>query len=495
MGKLGKDFIINFFITVMIALLSFLINRYFVLYLGVYNLGIMKLFSQLLAYLNLADVGLVSASTYALYKPLSEKDYKKVSVIVSTITSLYSKIFIFILLLGFAITPIIPFFIKDKILSFNIYLYWIMYVIGSTLNYTFIKYSILLTADQKYIFLRTIQGTIKIIVSIVQIFILIKFQSFILFISIIIIENLFQFIFFKRIFKRNYPEITETKEREISIFKNLKNLFWHKLGMVIVFNTDMILLSKFISIEIVGVYASYQMIVQIIIRIIMIFLDVLKPKICKRITENSYEENYEYFKYLNVIFLYISLFFSLAFLGLANAFMVLWLNGTFILGRFTLILITINLFITAFRMILEIFKEGSGYFDDIQLPIAEALINFIFSIILVNYLGINGVIIGTVVSNVLIICIAKPILVFKNCFKKSIFEYIELYIKYVFLIFLASIFNMLIFKNLIENVKIEKWLDWIKLTTIYSFILGIGILFIFLLNKDFRKIFIKRRNL
>ena len=46
---------INFGITLLTGIGTFIINRYFIIYLGIENLGIMKLFTQLLAYLNFAE--------------------------------------------------------------------------------------------------------------------------------------------------------------------------------------------------------------------------------------------------------------------------------------------------------------------------------------------------------------------------------------------------------------------------------------------------------
>lgn len=51
----------------------------------------MKLFSQLMSYLSLVDLGISNASAYALYKPLGEKNNSKINIIVSTIDSFYRK--------------------------------------------------------------------------------------------------------------------------------------------------------------------------------------------------------------------------------------------------------------------------------------------------------------------------------------------------------------------------------------------------------------------
>ncbi|MFA1744390.1 hypothetical protein ACDQ58_05345 [Fusobacterium animalis] len=137
-------------------------------------------------------------------------------------------------------------------------------------------------------------------------------------------------------------------------------------------------------------------------------------------------------------------------------------------------------------MITDIFKDGDVFFEDTNLPILEAIINFLISLILVNLIGINGVIIGTIVSNILIICIAKPILVFKRCFNKGKNEYMKLYRQYLFLIMVTILISCLIINNIpIFNVK--TWFDFTLKATIVGGINFVLILVIFLKNQDFRK--------
>lgn len=480
-----KQLLLNLIITFLISLSLFLVNKYFALYLGMENLGLMKLFTQLLAYLNLAEIGLTSASAYALYKPLLEKNYSKISVIINTISFLYNKVFLLILVIGLLLNPIIPLIIKNGIVNKNIYLYWSLYVINTAFSYKIAKYSILFTADQKFYIVRLIQGVSKIFYQILQIIFIIKYQSFFIFILFLILDNLTQYIFYKIYYKNNYLYIFKTKARDSSIIKNLKNLFWHKLAGLVVFNTDLILISNFISLEIVGVYASYQMIIQMIMTIVNIILNVLKPKIGKYIAENNKEKIFVYWRKLNIIFLNMSIIFSFCMYILANDFIRLWIGNKIILPKSTVFLITINLFIQCFRGITDIFKDGSGFYDDIQLPILEALINFVCSIILIHYIGLDGVIIGTIMSNILIICIAKPILVFKRCFNQSIKVYIKIYGSYIVLIVISLLMcdfisNFLLLKN------INSWLEWI-ITGIKIGGVSFGITFIlFLMNEDYR---------
>ena len=172
--------------------------------MGIEKLGLMKLFTQIMVYLNLVDMGISSASAYALYEPLYKRNIERMSIIINTITSLYNKIFFFILIIGLSINPIIPFFIKDNTFSKEIYLYWSFYVINTAITYLFVKYSILFTANQEFLYVRIVQGISKIFYQILQIVVIIRIQSFFLFIFLLILDNITQYIFYKYHYKKYY---------------------------------------------------------------------------------------------------------------------------------------------------------------------------------------------------------------------------------------------------------------------------------------------------
>lgn len=482
-----RDIFINFIFTLLISIIIFIQNKYFVQYMGIETLGIMKLFSQLLQYLNIIELGLGSASAFALYKPLVEKNKEQISIIVSTIKSIYNKISLLLLVLGIVITPFLPYFLKVSNFKKDIYFYWIFYVINTVSTYLYIKYVIVFTANQEFIYVRFIQSISKIFYQILQIIFIIKYSSFFIFILLLLLDNLTQYILFKIHYKKNYSYIYTTKERYKGLHKDIKNLFWHKIGTLIVFNTDLILISKLVSIEIVGIYASYQLVLQMISTIVNIILNVIKPKLGKFVSINSKIEVFKLFKKINVIFLYMGIFLTCCTYILIGYFIKIWLGGEYILAKFTLLLIGINLFIKIFRVIVESFKEACGFFDDIQSPIFEAIINLIVSIILGIKYGLNGIIMGTIISNITVILIYKPILVFRRCFDKDVKEYIKVYGNYLILL-IISLFCLNIATKPFIREDIINWLDWIVYATTISVITGVVLFIVFLVNKEFRNI-------
>lgn len=482
-----KEVLLNFVLTFIVSILGFVQNRYFVQYMGLETLGMMKLFTQLLAYLNIIEMGLGSASAFALYKPLAEKDYKNTSIVVNTIEDIYNKIAILLMALGALCIPIIPFFMKILNFSNEIYFYWVLYVLNTVSTYLFIKYVILFTANQEFLYVRIIQSSSMIFFRISQVFFIVKYHSFFIYIILLILDNLTQWIFFKFHYKKKYPFIIKTKERFTGIKNDIKNLFWHKIGGLVVFNTDLILISKFTSLEVVGIYASYQMIISVLRTIVDILTNILSPKIGNFIAKHKKIEIYNNFKKINIFYCFTATIFTYCMYILINSFVTLWLGKTMLLNNFTIGLICFNLWVNLFRGILDRFKEGAGFFDDIRAPILESVINLVVSIILGLKMGLNGVIIGTITSNIIIILIYKPILVFARCFDKDWKEYIKVYGSYFILTTISFTALNFIIKPFIQE-NINSWLEWIIYATKVSSISLIVITLIFLLNKDFRNL-------
>ncbi len=497
--KIITNLQLNLFITLGIGILGFLINKYFAEYMGLEMLGLMKLFSQMVAYLSLAELGIGTASAYALYKPLLEKNNEKINIIISTVDFFYKRVAFLIIGIGLLLSFSLKFFLDSTNYGKLLYIYWILYVLNTGLGYLFAKYSILFTANQEYRFVRKIQGTGKIIFQCLQIILLVRIKSFVLFILIMILENLYNYYFYSKHYKNNYNYIKKVKEKDKSIIKDMKNLFWHKIGSLVVYNTDYIILSKFTTLSIVGIYSSYLVVYQMLMTLINVLTPVLAPKIGTFVAKNNKNSIYYYWRELYALYILMASIIIICTYNLIFPFIKLWLGENFLLSRTTIVFILINLYINLIRGITETFKNSCGFFDDIYAPTLESGINLIFSIILVQKMGLNGVIIGTIISNVIVILLLKPFLVFKRCFEKKSYEYVLDSIKLFFLSGISMLLvNFFIRKIGLNFVSIDNWIS-LTIKAVLLSIISISIIFpVFILDKYFRKFvlkLIKRENL
>ena len=185
---LKQNLKLNLIITLGTSISGFILNGYFSKYMGLETLGLMRLFTQIIAYLNLADMGIGMASAYALYRPLSERNQDQINIIIATINYFYKRVALVILLVGLLLNVMLHNFIKVNSYGHMLYIFWSLYVINTSISYLYAKYPILFTANQEFNKVRMIQGSGRIVFQILQIIFMIKTQSFLIFILIMILE-------------------------------------------------------------------------------------------------------------------------------------------------------------------------------------------------------------------------------------------------------------------------------------------------------------------
>ena len=153
-------------------LLNFISRRFFIEYLGIELLGLNTTVTNLLGFLNIAELGIGSAVSYALYKPLFERNKQTINEIVSVQGWLYRKIALIVILGALILMFFFPiFFAKVELPFWYIYGSFIVMLISSLLGY-FVNYrQIVLVADQRNIRYRhNVQGkAIKVILQIIAI--------------------------------------------------------------------------------------------------------------------------------------------------------------------------------------------------------------------------------------------------------------------------------------------------------------------------------------
>lgn len=423
--KTLKNIKVDLFVTISIVLLGFLSRKVFIDHMGADVTGLMLLFVQLIGMINIAEMGVGTATASLLYKPLSNNDSVTISKIVSSTAKIYNIISLLVLLIG-TVTGVVVYYSIPAVSEIKYSsVFWMLYVINTAASYLFAHYLILLTADQKYYITRTIQGGAKIVCVAIQLASIILFKSFLVY---ILCETFFlaiqYFLFRKQIrtsyelhkIKDNYVESTEFCE----IKKRIKNVFFHKIGGVLVFNTDYLIISRFLNLTAVTIYSSYMMIFQALAMIVNILGNSVTASVGNYLTNKNAHEKKVLWDRIIILFFFIATCMTLiTFLTITN-FVRLWIGSEYILDEYTLYFLLANLFILISRVAIDIIKNASGEFSDIYLPLIEGIINVMLSVLLVREFGFIGVIIGTLVSNVIIICLAKPIYLYRRILHGSV---------------------------------------------------------------------------
>jgi O-antigen/teichoic acid export membrane protein len=144
----------------------------------------------------------------------------------------------------------------------------------------------------------------------------------------------------------------------------------------------------------------------------------------------------------DVVFFMSFLFYgisSVILYNVINLFITFWLNETFLLSNFTVIIIVINYYTSGMQSAAASYRDTTGLFRVGQYrPVISAVLNLIISLLLARPLGIAGVLLGTVISRAMVFFWFDPYVIFKHIFQQSLIPYFKKYAIYAAVILFLS---------------------------------------------------------
>lgn len=457
---------------ILINIFSFATRTVFIQTLGKQYLGIGGLFTNILALLSLTDLGLGIALNYRLYEPLKEKNVKRLQILMNFYKIMYRIIGLVILLLGLCIIPFLPVFIKDystfEQLNLNAAVVFLCYLMQTVSTYWFFAYkSAIVKADQKEYYLNVAGYIFTFISNIIQIIVLIIWKSFLIYLLVIIGINIIQGLVNAKIADKYYPFLKEKckdsieKEEKREIFKDCGSISIFSISSEILKSTDNLVLSTFIGLGIVGLYSNYLMLYNMLKKIIKRLIRSAQASLGNLFASAEDKVRCEFFSVMNCFMLLMCGTASVCIAVLADEFITVWIGNSYVIPMPFSVLIAMELYTIGIKLILEQMRDVMGLFQKVRWrPIASMIINVILSIVLVQYWGIYGVLVGTLLSEWLTTFLIDPRMVYFHGFHNynSVKNF---YIKngiYIIELFFIGMCNFWLLKNVFIN---HGWVSFI----------------------------------
>lgn len=461
--------------------LKFILRSVFIITLSVEYLGLNSLLSDVVMLLSVTELGIGSAIAYSLYKPLSSGDNQTVKAIMQLLKRVYYYIGIIILLIGVSITPFLDYYIKDNTIE-NLKYFYLFFLFANTLSYFFSYKWILLTADQKEYIVNYYHSIFLIILTILQIIFLFLFKSYWSFVILMLFVKVFEYNYISSKANKLYPFLND-KSQDIlplgiknNIIKNTRALMVNKFSILIGTSSFSIIASKYIGLEVVGLYGNYALILGAAATFCVQVFKTLTSFIGSMLINNNVKQNLKTFNILFYASAWLgAIIFNFLSVGL-NEFVILWLGLDMQLEYSVIILMLLNFYLIYMQNTVTLFKEGAGlYWQERFRPILESISNICLSLFLVRIYGILGIILGNVLSRLLTSFWIEPYILFKNAIDVPFFYYLKQYFEYTVLIFLTASINVYITDSLFQNVSIMTFIIKIILSFIITNVLWLGI--------------------
>ena len=444
---------------VIAILMGYGVRVVFTAVLSASYVGVSGLFTDIVTILSLSELGMETAITFALYEPIAHKNIEKIKSIMALYRKLYTVVALVIIGIGLALMPFLGLIISDPGDVSDITLIYAIYLANTALSYFFIYRKTLMDASQiRYV--GVAWHTLFLVVQDVgQILVLLLTKNFILFLLIYLACTLFYNLATSHSAVKRYPYLKEKEVKELpaeerkGIFKNIRAMLMHKVGDIIVNNTDNILLSAMTGLMNAGIYANNFLIFSSVRQVLNEIFNSITASVGNLSVTEDEKRAKKIFDCAFFIDQWLTGFASICIFMLLSPFCVLSFGKIYGYGFFPMLVIVLNFYVTGMRRATIVYRDACGlFYYDRYKAVAEALINLVSSVLFTLWLGFIGVFIGTFVSAMLTSFWVEPFVLYKYKLRAPLSGYFKSYAIY------AAVFGLCCFLTSRGCRLLEGWI-------------------------------------
>lgn len=419
--------------------------------LGAKYLGLNNLFSSVLSVLSLSELGIGSALVFNMYKPLAEGNDEMVCALLKAYRRFYRIIGIVILLLGICLMPALKFLIKGEYpVEINIYVLFAIHLLDTVISYFLFAYKgALLEANQNNGVENILHSITNIVMYVVQIVVLLVTHNYYLYLSLMPICTILLNLIRSKLVDRLYPKYKCCGNLDSSlikdIFNKVKSLIGHKIGSTIITSADNIVISSFLGLEVLAIYGNYYIIISSLIAFVTIFYTSITASVGNSLVTDSKLQIYKTFSMLNFLNNWIVGWCSVCLVCLYQPFMKWWMGEKMMLPFHMVVLFSVYFYVWLARRIGLTYKDAAGMWEqDFWKPYIGIVVNLVINIALVKIIGIEGVVISTIIVMTLIYFPWETYVLFEYIFNCSSKEYILKMLGYIVVTLVSGVVTFLL---------------------------------------------------
>lgn len=460
---------------IVILLSGFLVRKAFLNNIGIYYLGFDGFFNTIISLLSLLDLGIGASSIFYISRSFAKKKQSEAIATYRVYSSLYRKVALLMTIIGIIICLNISNFVdlgRNDVLF--IQLVFLLQFARTVSNYLLICPRTTMQCYQKNYVNITLDTLSAIIFMIIKLVIITFTHNYLAYLVVMLLEIIITNVIIRILFYKEFPQAKQKEEISIDIqsdiLKYAKSIVFSNINDFVYRSTDNFVITLFLGFSSVGFMSNYYYVFNAIDAFFAQFYLSFSASITNFIHDDTINEEDNIVNlFYTVLFVgfVMTLFCSIFLFGLTNEFILIAFGKEYVQSKFIVLVMTLTFMLVALQTCFYMYISGKGLMKyEIKYSIACTVLNLTVSILLVQKIGIVGVLIGTLLSTILFFYMRSSIII-KMIIHKPIF-YIKTISKYIITV-LFSIFILQFI--LVSNV-----------TTVFSFILrGFTCLFLFLL--------------
>lgn len=453
--------------SVLKIILGFVLKTVFIKTLGAAYLGTSSLFSEILQFLSVAELGIGTAIVFSMYKAIRENKEDKIQALYKLYKKCYIIIGAIILGVGVCFTPLLQFMIEDysSYDFLNLPVIYLLYLANTVLPYFLFSYkNCILNAHQEGYVIKITNLVIEIVKSLTLVLILYTTKNFYVYLSISILFSILVEFIASVIAQKKHPEIFQkndsvlTKEEKKVIFTDIAALALYQIGGKLYAATDNMIISKMLGLETVGIYSNYSMMILYVTTMVHSIFYALTPSVAN-ISEEDYEKKRDIYNKINYLVYVLFGITAICLVDLLNPFVTVWLKDDFYVLEFPIVaIISLNYLLPGLTFAACIYRDAYGLYKFGKFrPMIQGIINIVLSLLMGWWLGLIGIFIATTISFICTILWFEPFIVHKKVLHKSPMKF---YLKYILeLVSIVGVASLIYFIN--SFIHINGWWGFI----------------------------------
>ena len=407
----SRNLIANFHQKILALLLPFLNRTLFLWLLSPQYLGLNGLFKSILGMLALAELGFGAAIGVSMYKPVAEDDHELLCAYLSFYRKVYRWVGLAILAIGLALLPFLGRLVHGELPpGINLHLLYLLHLANTVVSYAFFAYrGSVLGAFHRYDILTNIRILTTLAQYLTTSVILLLTRNYYYYVITTVFFTVVSNLLIYHQAKKCFPHITPcgdlSRERREQILANVKDIFLHKVGTVITYSFDNLVISALLGLTAVASYGNYYYVVTAVGGLTACICGSMQAGIGNRLNLATNEENFQLLMKTHRLVAMVVFWAAAIMLALFQPFLRLWTGKQPELMRhfLTAVLMVVFFYVVQSRQPVLVFKDAAGLWrKDRWKPLVAGFANLAMNLLLITLLPdaykLDGVILSTILS-------------------------------------------------------------------------------------------------
>lgn len=405
----------------------FVVRTFLIQRLGVEYTGLNGLFTSVLQVLNLAELGFSSAVVYSMYAPVAEGDERRVGELLNYFRRVYRAIGAVVLAAGLCLMPFLDAFVEGgapegvtlqgafAVYLANTVLSYLLFAYKQSLLNAYLRNDVV---NKAYVAAMAAQYA-------AQVLVLLAFPNFYLYAVMLPLSAVLNNLLTAWLAHRLFPQYDERRirglrlgaESRADIRRRVAGLMVSRVCQTTRDSLDSIIISTFLGLATVGVYNNYFMVISGVSGVLSTVTNAIGPSIGNSVATEDVEKNYADLRLFTFAYAMVSGVCASCLVSLYQPFMRVWVGESLMLPFSIPVLLSAYFYVRTMGDVRTLYVNATGIWWELRWrSIAEAACNVALNLVLVQLIGLPGVVLGTLLSVFFVNFLYGSHLVFKFYF-------------------------------------------------------------------------------